>query len=69
MSGTCIDTSFQKQVMSTVNAGSPGDVTFMVYFVSHGIYHTITKKKGNQKWKKRWEEGKMERKTRGVGTK
>ena len=55
--------------MSTVNAGSPGDVTFMVYFVSHGIYHTITKKKGNQKWKKRWEEGKMERKTRGVGTK
>ena len=55
--------------MGTVKAGSPGDVTSMVYFVSHGIYHTITKKKGNQKCKKRWEEGKMERKTRGVGTK
>lgn len=59
-----VDTSFQKQVMSRVNAGSPGDATLMVYFVFHGIYCTITNRKGNQKWKKRWEEGKMERKTR-----
>ena len=39
MSGTRSDPSFQKQVVSTVNAGSPGDVTFMVYSVSCGIYH------------------------------
>ena len=59
-----VNTSFQKQVTSTVNAGSPGAATLMVYFVSHGTYCTITKRKGNQKWKKKWEEGKMERETR-----
>ena len=47
-----------------MNAGSPGAATLMVYFVSHGTYCTITKRKGNQKWKKKWEEGKMERETR-----
>lgn len=48
-----MSTIIQKQVMSRVNAGSPGDGALMVYFVFHGIYCTITNRKGNQKWKRR----------------